>query len=188
MATEREKMLAGELYDPSDAELVAARLRARQLCQSLAVLPPDAPSVERTELLATLFGVPTDAYVTAPFFCDYGVNIELGRNVYFNFNCTILDVTRVVVGDNVLFGPSVHVYTALHPMTASERRRGLEFGKPVVIERDVWLGGGAIICPGVTVGAESVIGAGSIVVRDVPAGVFAAGNPCRVIREIEPSE
>ena len=184
MDTEREKMLAGALYDASDAELVAARLRARRLCQALAVLPADAPSADRVELLTELFGTPTDAYVTAPFFCDYGVNIRLGSNVYFNFNCTILDVAPVVIGDNVLFGPSVHVYTALHPLKGDERRKGLEFGKPVVIERDVWLGGGSIVCPGVTVGAESVIGAGSVVVRDIPAGVLAAGNPCRVVRKI----
>jgi maltose O-acetyltransferase len=185
MPSQKEKMLAGELYDGSDPELVAQRLRARELCQALAALPAKAQPVERTELLARLFGAPTDAYVTPPFFCDYGCNIALGRNVYFNFNCVILDVARVSIGNNVLFGPAVQVYTASHPMKAAERRSGLEFGSPVVIGDDVWLGGGAIICPGVTIGERAVIGAGSVVVRDVPAGVFAAGNPCRVIREID---
>ena len=185
MPTQKEKMLAGELYDGSDAELVAERLRARELCQALAELPVKAPLAERAELLARLFGAPTDAYVTPPFYCDYGRNIALGRNVYFNFNCVILDVARVTIGDNVLFGPAVQVYTAYHPMKAAERRSGLEFGRPVVIGDDVWLGGGAVICPGVAIGERSVIGAGAVVVRDVPAGVFAAGNPCRVIREIE---
>lgn len=178
-------MLAGELYDASDPELVAERLRARELCQALAALPPKGSEAERADLLAQLFGAPTDVYITPPFFCDYGRNIELGRHVYFNFNCVVLDVTRVAIGDNVLFGPAVQVYTASHPVPAEERRRGLEFGRPIIIGNDVWLGGGAIVSPGVTIGDRSVIGAGSVVVKDIPAGVFAAGNPCRVIREIE---
>lgn len=185
MLSEKDKMLSGELYNSSDPELVAERLRARALCQRLAALPAKAAEAERSELLTQLFGVPTNAYITPPFFCDYGRNIELGCNVYFNFNCVILDTARVKIGNNVLFGPAVQVYTASHPMKASERRGGLEFGRPIFIGDDVWLGGGAIICPGVTIGERTVIGAGSVVVRDVPAGVFAAGNPCRVIREIE---
>jgi maltose O-acetyltransferase len=185
MPSEKEKMLAGELYNASDPGLVAERLRARELCQALAALPAKSSEVERAKLLTDLFGVPTDAHVTTPFFCDYGRNIRLGRNVYFNFNCVILDVARVSVGNNVLFGPAVQVYSALHPMNAVERRGGLEFGRPVTIGDDVWLGGGAIICPGVTIGDRTVIGAGSVVVSDVPAGVFAAGNPCRVVRGIE---
>jgi maltose O-acetyltransferase len=186
MPTEKEKMLAGELYDGFDPELVAERLRARELCQALGTLSPRAAQAERAALLADLFGVPTDACVTPPFFCDYGRNISLGRNVYFNFNCVVLDVAKVSIGDNVLFGPAVQVYTASHPLAAQERRRGLEFGRPIVIGHDVWLGGGAIVCPGVTIGDGAVIGAGSVVARDVPAGVLAAGNPCRVIREIAP--
>lgn len=104
--------------------------------------------------------------------------------VYFNFNSVILDVAPVTIGDNVLFGPGVHIYTAMHPMSAAERRLGLESGQPVVIGNDVWLGGGAIICPGVTVGAGAVIGAGSVVTRSIPEGMFAAGNPCRVIQRV----
>jgi maltose O-acetyltransferase len=186
MRSEKEKMLAGELYDASDPELSADRLRARTLCQALAALPAAAPEAERAALLAQLFGAPTDARVTPPFFCDYGRNIALGRRVYFNVNCVILDVARVTIGDDVMFGPAVQVYTASHPMRAAERRSGLEFGKPITIGDDVWLGGGAIVCPGVTIGQGAVIGAGSVVVRAVAPGVFAAGNPCRVIRSIEP--
>jgi maltose O-acetyltransferase len=182
MRSEKDKMLAGEMYMAGDPELVAARLRARELCQTLGQLPVKNSEAERAALLAQLFGAPTDVYITPPFFCDYGCNIELGRNVYFNFNCVILDVMKVRIGNNVLFAPAVHVYTALHPMDADERRSGLEFAKPVVIGNDVWLGGGAIVCPGVTIGDRAVIGAGSVVVADVPAGAFAAGNPCRVLR------
>lgn len=185
MPTEKEKMLAGEYYDSADPELVAGRLHARTLCQALSTLPADASAAQRADLLTQLFGAATDAYITPPFYCDYGSNIELGRHVYFNFNCIILDVAKVGIGDNVLFGPGVHIYTASHPMNAAVRRSGLECGRPVTIGNDVWIGGGAIICPGVTIGDGAVIGAGSVVVRDVPADSFAAGNPCRVIREIE---
>src|SRR5207253_3066525 len=108
----------------------------------------------------------------------------LGRKVYFNFNCVVLDVAAVRVGDFTLFGPAVQIYTATHPLSAAQRRTGLEFAKPVEVGSDVWVGGGAVICPGVKVGSRSVIGAGSVVTRDVPEGVFAAGNPCRVIRPI----
>lgn len=177
-------MLAGQLYDASDPELVAERLRARALCQRLAALDPAAPEDEPAGLLAELFGAPTDVYVTPPFYCDYGRNIELGQGVYFNFNCVILDVAKVTIGDRVLFGPAVQLYTATHPMSARERRRGLELGRPIVVGSDVWVGGGAIVCPGVTIGQGAVIGAGSVVTRDVPAGVFAAANPCRVVRVI----
>ena len=184
MRTEKEKMLAGEFYNASDPELRADRLRARELCRKLAALSPYASEAERSALLTQLFGVATDASVTPPFFCDYGRNIELGRNVYFNFNCVILDVAKVTVGNNVLFGPAVQVYTASHPMNAKERRGGLEYGKPIAIGNDVWLGGGAILCAGVVIGEGSVIGAGSVVIGNIPPGFLAAGNPCRVIREI----
>jgi maltose O-acetyltransferase len=184
MKTEKEKMLAGELYNASDPTLAAERCRARALCQALGNLSPWAPDAERLDLLSRLFGATTNATVTPPFFCDYGANIELGDKVFFNFNCVILDVAKVTIGNNVMFGPAVQIYTATHPMDAEERRSGLEFAKPVRIGNDVWLGGGVIVCPGVSIGDASVIGAGSVVVRDIPAGVFAAGNPCRVIRRI----
>jgi len=184
MPTEKEKMLAGVRYSAVAPELVAERLHARECCQRLAALSPRAPASERNPLLAQLFGVETDVCITPPFFCDYGRNIKLGRNVYFNFNCIILDVAQVTIGDNVLFGPAVQVYTASHPMDADERRSGIECGRPIVIGSDVWLGGAAVLCPGVSIGERTVIGAGSVVVKDIPADVFAAGNPCRVIRSI----
>lgn len=183
MKTEKEKMIAGQLYDGSDPELVEDRLRMRELCQSLANLSPRATTQEKETLLAQIFAQETDVYITPPFFCDYGYNIKLGKRVYFNFNCVILDVVEVRIGDNVLFGPAVQIYTATHPMDAQERRSWLESGKPISIGNDVWVGGGAIICPGVTVGDGTVIGAGSVVTKDIPAGVIAAGNPCRVIRK-----
>jgi maltose O-acetyltransferase len=138
----------------------------------------------RRRILIELFGKAGESvWMQPPFFCDYGSSIQLGERVFFNFNCVVLDVCVVKVGDFTLFGPAVQIYTATHPMNA-ELRRKQEFGKPVEIGSDVWVGGGAIICPGVNIGSKAVIGAGSVVTRDIPEGVFAAGNPCRVIREI----
>ena len=183
MTTERQKMLAGEPYDPMDPELVAARTRARDLCQMLNATR-EADEEERRRLVASLFGAGGDSvWMQPPFFCDYGANIELGERVFFNFNCVVLDVCPVRIGSFTLFGPAVQIYTPLHPFNA-ELRRKVELGKPVEIGSDVWVGGGAIILPGVRIGARAVIGAGSVVTRDVPESVFAAGNPCRVIREI----
>jgi len=185
MPSEKEKMLRGELYDASDAQLVGERKRARTLCQRLNTLTPDASPDEKQALFASLFGVDTDVYVTPPFFCDYGTNIALGAKVYFNFNCVVLDVARVSIGSNTLIGPAVQIYTALHPLSALERRAGLENAREVTIGEDVWIGGGAVICPGVTIGAGVVIGAGSVVTRSIPANTLAAGNPCRVIRQLD---
>jgi maltose O-acetyltransferase len=183
MQTEREKMLAGELYDPLDPGLVAARNRARDLCQELNATREQQQS-QRRQVLRELFGAGGDSvWMQPPFFCDYGSNIYLGERVFFNFNCVVLDVCRVTIGDYTLFGPAVQIYTATHPMNA-ELRRKQEFAKPIEIGADVWVGGGAIICPGVRIGSRSVIGAGSVVTREIPDNVFAAGNPCRVIREI----
>src|SRR6516165_8892 len=183
MRSEKEKMLAGELYDPLDPELVQARDRARDLCQVLNATRERDQEVRRN-ILRQLFGRGGDTvWMQPPFFCDYGSNILLGERVFFNFNCVVLDVCAVEIGDFTLFGPAVQVYTATHPMNAQLRRKQ-EFAKPVEIGSDVWVGGGAIIYPGVKVGSKSVIGAGSVVTRDIPEGIFAAGNPCRVIREI----
>jgi len=183
MKTEFEKMVAGELYHPTDPDLTAARTRARDLCQALNRMP-EAQQEEKRRLLQQLFARGGDTVIMqAPFFCDYGSNIELGERVFFNFNCVVLDVCPVRIGDHSLFGPAVQIYTPLHPLSARERRLA-EFGKPVVIGDDVWVGGGAIILPGVHIGSRTVIGAGSVVTRDVPDDVFAAGNPCRVIREL----
>jgi maltose O-acetyltransferase len=182
MKTERQKMLAGELYDPLDAELVAARGRARDLCQALNATR-EAEKDARRRILRELLGAGGDSvWMQPPFFCDYGAHIELGERVFFNFNCVVLDVCRVRIGDFTLFGPAVQIYTPLHPFDAALRRRQ-EYGKPVEIGADVWVGGGAVILAGVRIGARAVIGAGSVVTRDVPEGMFAAGNPCRVIRE-----
>jgi maltose O-acetyltransferase len=183
MRSEREKMLAGELYDPMDPELVRDRDRARDLCQDLNATR-EGQVEERRDLLRRLFGRGGETvWMQPPFFCDYGSNILLGERVFFNFNCVVLDVCRVTIGDFTLFGPAVQIYTATHPMDPV-LRRSQEFSKPIEIGSDVWVGGGAILCPGVTIGSRSVIGAGSVVTRDIPEGVFAAGNPCRVIREV----
>jgi maltose O-acetyltransferase len=182
--TEREKMLAGELYDPFDPELVAARERARDRCQTLNATR-ESQQQERRRILSDLFGKGGDSvWMQPPFFCDYGTNIELGERVFFNFNCIVLDVCRVRIGDYTLIGTAVQIYTPMHPLDAGQRRVA-EFGKPVNIGSDVWIGGGAIILPGVSIGSRAVIGAGSVVTRDVPDQVFAAGNPCRVIRVLD---
>ena len=183
MKSEKDKMLAGELYDPMDHELEAGRLKARELCRRLNA-SREEEKAERRELLDELFGAATDVWMQPPFYCDYGSNISLGRKVFFNFNCVVLDVAPVTIGNHVLFGPAVQVYTAMHPMDAAERRAGLESGLPISVGDDVWIGGGAIICPGVNIGARSIIGAGSVVTKDIPDDVFAAGNPCRVIRRL----
>ena len=181
--SEREKMLAGELYDPLDAELVLARERARDLCQALNATREGEQEERRRVLRALLPAGGDSVWMQPPFFCDYGTNITLGERVFFNFNCVVLDVCPVRIGSFTLFGPGVQILTPLHPLDPELRRRQ-EFGKPITIGSDVWVGGGAILCPGVRVGDRSVIGAGSVVTRDIPAGVFAAGNPCRVIRPI----
>ena len=183
MRSEQEKMLAGELYDALDPELMLARDRARDLCQDLNATREREQELRRT-ILKQLFAKGGDSvWMQPPFFCDYGSNIHLGERVFFNFNCVILDVCEVTIGDFTLFGPAVQIYTATHPLN-HELRRKQEFAKPIAIGSDVWVGGGAIICPGVTIGSRTVIGAGSVVTRDIPDGVMAVGNPCRVIRQL----
>lgn len=185
MATEYEKMLAGELYDAMDPELVARRMRARDLCQALNTTS-EGEQEKRREILSELFAKGGGSiWMQPPFYCDYGSNIELGERVFFNFNCIVLDVCRVTIGDFTLFGPAVQILTPLHPLDA-ELRRKEEYGKPIEIGSDVWVGGGTLILPGVRIGSRAVIGAGSVVTRDIPDGMFAAGNPCRVIRQIDP--
>ena len=181
--TEKERMLAGEPYNPADATL-PPNVRMRDRCVTGSILSIPLTTARCAELLGALLGVRTDTTINPPFHCDYGYNIALGPNAYFNVSCVVLDVVPVTIGRNALFGPAVQIYTAMHPLSAEERRSGLEYGKPVDIGDDVWVGGGAVICPGVSVGSGSVVGAGSVVTRDLPAGVFAAGNPCRVIRKL----
>jgi maltose O-acetyltransferase len=181
--SERQKMLAGELYDPMDAELVLARERARDFCQALNATR-EGDQNERRRILRALIPVGGDSvWMQPPFFCDYGANIELGERVFFNFNCVVLDVCPVRIGSFTLFGPGVQILTPLHPLDAELRRRQ-ELGKPIDIGSDVWVGGGALILAGVRIGSRAVIGAGSVVTRDIPDAVLAAGNPCRVIRPI----
>ncbi len=183
MKTEKEKMLAGELYDPLDAQLSRERERCRQLCKVLNDSSEEQQALRR-QILTELFGYPSDVWIQPPFHCDYGTNISVGSKVFFNFSCVILDVMQVTIGDNVLCGPAVQIYAATHPVSAAERRKWLEFAKPVKIGSDVWIGGGAIICPGVEIGDRCVIGAGSVVTRSISPDSFAAGNPCRVIRPL----
>lgn len=184
MATEKEKMLAGELYDAMDPQLVEDRARARDLCHDLNTSREREQNVRRRILTELLGSGGDSAWLQPPFYCDYGSNISLGERVYFNFNCVVLDVCEVKIGDFTFFGPAVQIYTGTHPLNANLRRTQ-EFGKPVTIGSDVWVGGGAIILPGVTIGSRTVIGAGSVVTRDIPDGVVAVGNPCRILREIE---
>lgn len=185
MNSEKQKMLAGELYNALDPQLSEERLKARLLIKALNDTKEDQPE-DRSQILKELLPNADDGlWLQPPFYCDYGYNISLGKNVFFNFNCVILDVAAVTIGSRTLFGPDVQIYTATHPINYKERASGLEFAKPITIGEDVWVGGSVVICPGVTIGDRSVIGAGSVVTRDIPNDVFAAGNPCRVIRSIE---
>lgn len=184
MTTEKDKMLRGELYDASDPQLVQERLAARRLLKALNDSHPDDLD-RRRALLADLLGaMGKGTHIEPPFYCDYGYNILLGDRVFFNFNCIILDCNLVRIGDNTQLGPAVQIYAATHLLQAVERIKGPELGYPVTIGRNAWIGGGAIIGPGVTIGDNTTIGMGSVVVKDIPANVFAAGNPCRVIREL----
>lgn len=178
--TEMQKMLAGELYRASDPEICAAAAEAfAWMGRYNAAL--GASEKERAALLRERLGaVGTGTIVRPPFHCDYGFNIRLGSGVFLNFNCVILDVVEVSIGDGTQIGPAVQIYTADHPRDPQERQGGLEFGRPVRIGRNAWIGGGAIILPGITIGDDAVIGAGAVVTRDVPAGATALGNPARV--------
>jgi maltose O-acetyltransferase len=183
--SEREKMLAGELYIAMDPELAAARMRARQLTRRYNQSREDEGDL-RLALLRELIGsLGEQAIIEPPFHCDYGENITIGDNFFMNFGGIILDCNVVRIGANVQCGPSVQLLAATHPLIATERIAGPELSAPITIGDNVWLGGGVIVCPGVTIGANTTIGAGSVVTRDIPANVFAAGNPCRVIRTLE---
>lgn len=187
MPTEWEKMIAGELYDASDPEIGVSLKRSRSLCKEFNATEPGQVE-KRRRILTSLFAQGGDtARIEPPFFCDHGTNIHLGQSVFFNFNCVVLDVCKVTIGDFTLFGPSVQILTPLHPLDA-DLRRSVEYGSPIEIGEDVWVGGGAIICPGVRIGSRTVIGAGSVVTRDIPDDVVAVGNPCRVIKNIPESD
>jgi maltose O-acetyltransferase len=176
-------MLAGETYNCLDPDLEAERQRAKALLR-LYNRTEDGP--ERQALLRQLLGqVGRNSFIEPPFYCSYGQNIHVGDYVYLNVLCTVLDCNEVRIGNHVMIGPSVQIYTAAHHLQAEARNQGWEVAKPIVIEDNVWIGGGAILLPGVTIGRNAVVGAGSVVTRDVPANMVAVGNPARVIREIE---
>lgn len=183
MKTELEKMLAGELYDASDPELCRMRSKARRLTRQFNATTEEERDL-RTAILQELFASVGSAFIEPPFHCDYGCHIHVGKNFYMNFNCIILDCAAIEIGDDVMAGPGVHIYSAYHPLDAKARMQGFELAAPVRIGNRVWIGGGAIICPGVEIGDNTTIGAGSVVTRDIPANVFAAGNPCRVLRRL----
>ena len=182
--TEKEKMLAGHIYNPADKELSKDRERARRICRQFNNSTETEKKL-RVKLLKELFVTENSSiWIEPPFQCDYGYNIKFGEKVFLNFNCVILDSITVDIGNNVMFGPGVQIFTPQHPIVPEERATWLEKSSSVHIADNVWVGGGAIICPGISIGEGSVIGAGSVVTKDIPAGVVAVGNPCKVQRKI----
>ncbi len=182
--TEREKMLANEPYLAHDPELTAMTAIAQTLLHDFNTsLPSDRAT--RQNLMPQLLGkVGEDCTIMPPFFCDYGRHIFLGDRVFINYDCVILDCNTVHIGNNVLIAPKVQIYTAYHPTDPALRLTGVELAAPIAIGNNVWIGGGAIVCPGVTIGDNVAIGAGSVVTKDIPANVVAVGNPCRVIKTV----
>lgn len=184
--TEKEKMLSGMLYDANyDPQLIAERLECKEKCRDYNDLRPRDTERRKAMLHDILGNIDGDLLVEQPFYCDYGYNISVGRNFYANFNMIILDEAPVRFGDNVFVAPNCSFYTAGHPIDADERNNGLEYARPISIGNNVWIGGNVTVLPGVTVGDNCVIGAGSVVVNDIPSGSVAVGNPCKVIRKIE---
>ncbi|UOQ43553.1 sugar O-acetyltransferase [Halobacillus salinarum] len=182
--TEKEKMLKGMLYQSWDPELLNERARARKLVDSLN-RSKSTESHFREQLISDLFGtIDGDIFIEPPFYCDYGYNIHVGDGFFANFNCVFLDVCEIRIGKRALLGPNVQLYTATHPMERKTRASGVEAGKPIIMGDDVWIGGGAIINPGVTIGDNVVIGAGSVVTKDVPSHTFTAGNPAQMIKQL----
>ena len=182
--TEREKMLDGELYLASDRELTKMHLKARRLLHQFNSSQPQDVS-QRIQIARRLFGNIGDRFtVKPPFYCDYGCHIIAGDNLYINYDCTIVDCNMVYLGNNVLIAPKVQIYTAYHPTDPQTRLSQKELAAPITIGDNVWLGGGAIVCPGVTIGNNVTIGAGSVVTQDIPNNVVAVGNPCRVVKVV----
>jgi maltose O-acetyltransferase len=184
MKTEKEKMLAGEYYLANDETLVKERAHCKQLLHKLNVTEYMMNDNGKAILAQLIPNAPKSLYIEPPFHCDYGYNIICGENVYFNVNCVVLDVMTVTMGNNVFCAPAVQIYTATHPLDAVSRR-SKENAKPVSIGDDCWIGGGAIICPGVTIGNRCVIGAGAVVTKDIPDDSLAVGNPAKVIRKLD---
>lgn len=185
MKTEKEKMLNGELYQACDPVLTKERLNARRLTR-LFNQTLETDDTHRIELLQELFGsTGNNLYVEPTIRCDYGYNIHVGENFYANFDCVLLDVCEIRIGDNCFLAPGVHIYTATHPLNAMERISGAEYGKPVTIGHNVWIGGRAVINPGVTIGNNVVIASGAVVTKNVPDNVVVGGNPAKVIKQID---
>lgn len=183
--TEKEKCAAGLVYNANyDEALLEERSKCKDLCfRYNQLLPSDAQG--QIKLIKALFGKTGKSFViTAPFWCDYGYNIEIGENFYTNHNCVILDGAKVTFGDNVFIAPNCCFSTAGHPLDFVQRNEGLEFAYPITVKDNVWIGANVTVLPGVTIGENSVIGAGSVVTKDIPPNVIAVGNPCRVLREI----
>lgn len=185
MPTEKEKMLAGAMYDASDPVLVEERTRAQRLTRQFNETT-ETDHERRRELLSDLFGsVGEGIHVEPTLRCDYGYNIHVGDEFYANYDCVLLDVCDVTIGDSCMLGPGVHIYTATHPLDAQERAAGPEYGKPVTIGDNVWVGGRAVVNPGVTIGDNAVVASGAVVTEDVPENVVVGGNPARVVRELD---
>ena len=184
--TEKEKMLAGKVYSCLDSELNADLNKAKSLCRQYNNLDFSDKPARKAIIDELLQAEHNEGYcsITTPFWCDYGFNVKVGKNFYSNHNLVILDCAEVVFGDNVFVGPNCGFYTAIHPIDAEQRKMGIEYAKPIKVGSDVWFGGGVTVLPGVTIGDNVVIGAGSVVVKDIPSGVVAVGNPCKPIRKI----
>lgn len=184
--TEKEKSQPGQLYDANyDAELIAERMAAAELCHDYNLMRP-SQTVERDRLLSRLLGKKgRNCNIVQPFHCDLGYNIEVGDNFFANYNCVILDEAKVTFGDNVFIAPNCGFFCAGHPLDVEQRNRGLEYAYPIIVGNNVWIGAQVCVLPGVTIGDNTVIGAGSVVTRDIPSGVVAVGNPCRVVRRLE---
>ena len=185
--SQKQRMLQGLMYSPNgDAELQRERMRAKAMCQAYnRMYAVKIREEEENEIICRLLGHTGKKFeIVAPFWCDYGYNIEIGSNFFANHNTVILDCARVTFGDNVFIGPNCGFYTAGHPLDVEQRRAGWEYARPITVGNDVWIGGGVHVMPGVTIGNGAVIGGGSVVTKDIPAHVLAVGNPCRIVREI----
>ena len=185
--TEKKKMLSGDMYNPMDPHLVEERLKARLLFQEINQINDNDKAKRDVKFYKLLKNAKKGLWIEPPFYCGYGYNIKTGKHVFMNFNCCILDVAVVVIGDNCMMGPNVQFYTATHPLEATQRNSGREFAKPISIGKNVWIGGNTVICPGANIGNNVVIGSGSIVTKSFPDDVFIAGNPAKIIKTIDNS-
>ena len=184
MASEKEKMLLQKPYIASDSELSKERIQAQTSCFRINSLSPHLVEERNYIFRKLLRATKENFYIEPPFHCDYGYNISIGKNFYANYNCVILDCAEVLIGDNVMLAPNVSIYTAGHPLDATKRNEGWEYAIPVSIGNNIWIGGNTVINPGISIGDNTVIGSGSVLTKDIPKNVIAAGNPCKVIREI----